>query len=91
VEVADLDSRLRSQFGIPAETEGALVLNVAPGTSAYEAGLRAGDIILEMNRQKVRNAHAAVELSSKVKDSALMRIWSKNGSRFLVVAGGKKR
>jgi len=91
VEVADLDSRLRLQFGIPSETEGALVVNVAPGTSAYEAGLRAGDIILEINHQKVRNARDAVELSSKVKDRALMRIWSKNGSRFLVVAGGKKK
>jgi serine protease Do len=91
VEVGDLDARSRQQFGIPAEIEGALVLGVASGTSAYEAGLRSGDIILEMNHHKIRNARDAIEVSNKVKDRALMRIWSKTGSRFLVVAGGKKK
>jgi len=51
VDGADLDSVCVCEFGIPRETE-APGLNVAPGTSAYEAGLRAGDIILEINHEK---------------------------------------
>ena len=47
-------------------------------------------VILEINRQKVRNSHDAVELTRKIKDRALLRVWSKNGSRFVVLDTGKK-
>src|SRR6185369_1436144 len=40
VEVGDLDGRIRQQFGIPSDVVGALVMNVDPGTPAFDAGLR---------------------------------------------------
>jgi len=90
VEVGDLDGRIRQQFGIPSDVVGALVMNVDPGTPAFDAGLRPGDVILEMNRQKVHNAREAIQLSRKIKDRALLRVWSKSGSRFLVFETGRK-
>jgi serine protease Do len=90
VQVTDLNQRLRQQLGIPKELEGVLVVNVDQGTPAHEAGLRTGDIILEIDHQKVRNTREAIDLSSKINERALMRVWSKTGSRFLVVRGGKK-
>jgi serine protease Do len=87
VGVTDLDPRARRQFNIPDEVRGALVVEVAPDSPAYEANLRPGDVILEINRQKIRDAKSAVELSKKVprEKRALLRVWSKGGSRFVAV------
>lgn len=93
VTVDDLDPRNRRQFNIPSQVRsGALVVDVDPASAAAAAGLRPGDVILEINRQAVSNADEAVELSDKTKgDRLLLRIWSGGGSRFLVVDASKGR
>jgi len=63
VEVTDLDTRTRRQLDIPNTTRGALVTNVEEDSNASEAGLRPGDVILEIDRQPVHNADDAVALS----------------------------
>ena len=90
VEVANLDSAARRQFNIPDSVRGALVTNLDPDSAAAEAGLRAGDVILEINRQAVKNADEAVRLTEKPKDkTTLLRVWSNGGSRFVVVDESK--
>lgn len=86
VTVDDLDARTRRQFNLPAQLQGAVVVEVDPASAAAAAGLRAGDVILEINRQRVTNADEAVRLSEQVKNNrVLLRVWSQGGSRFLVV------
>ncbi len=86
VTVDDLDARTRRQFNLPAQLQGAVVVEVDPASAAAAAGLRAGDVILEINRQRVTNADEAVRLSEQVKGNrVLLRVWSQGGSRFLVV------
>jgi serine protease Do len=90
VQVADITPQARRQFEIPTEVSGALVINVDPDSPAAEAGLRPGDVILEIDRQKVRDADDAVNLSDGIKgQSALLRVWSQGGSRFVVVEKAK--
>jgi serine protease Do len=91
VEVTDLDAQLRREFDIPANVRGALVTNVDEDAPAYRAGLRAGDVVLELDRKPVRNADEAVKLSEDIKDNVLLRVWSKGGSRYLVVDNTKRR
>ncbi len=91
VEVTDLDAASRRELNVPRNLRGAVVVNVDPGSAATEAGLRQGDVIVEINRQPVPNADAAVALSEKVKgDSVLLRVWSRagngqGGTRYIVV------
>ena len=53
-------------------------------------GVRPGDVILEVNRQPVRNAGDAVELSKNLKGRVLIRVWSNGGSHYIVVDDSKR-
>ena len=91
VTVADIDSNARQQFEMPRELKGAVVTEVDPDSASYAAGLRPGDVVLEIDRKPVSNADEAVKLSENVKNksSILLRVWSKGGSHYLVVDESK--
>jgi serine protease Do len=89
VTVDDIDTRTRSQFRIPRSVEGAIITDVDPDSKSYEAGLRAGDVIMEIDHKPVRDAKEAVALSENVKGSdTLLRIWSRGNGRYLTVENG---
>jgi serine protease Do len=91
VEVTDLDPRLRRQFGIPSHVIGALVTQVDPDSSAYDAGLRAGSVIMSINRQPVKSADDAVDLTEKQEGQRLLlRVWYQGGSQYIVVDASKR-
>ena len=61
-----------------------------------DAGLRAGDVIVEINRQPVHSADEAVTLSEKAKsDRIRLRVWrggeGHGGMLFLSVDNTKKK
>ncbi len=88
VTVGDLDPELRKQFEIPESVQkGVVVTKVDEDSASAEAGIRAGDVILEINRQGVANAKQAVEMSEKLKKEkkVLLRVASKGASRYIVV------
>ena len=94
MEVADLDNRTRQQFEIPPRIRGALVTKVQPDSNAADAQLRAGDVIVEINRRPVRGADDAVEFTRNVKgDRIWLRVYSPtgSGSRYLSVETSKKK
>ena len=96
VEVVDLDAQLRREADIPSTVRGALVTKVDEDSNAAEAGLRAGDVILEINRQPVHSADDAVTLSDKGKgERILLRIWrggqGRGGILFLSVDNTKRK
>jgi serine protease Do len=49
----NLSPELASKFGIP-DTSGVLITRVAEGSPADEAGLRPGDVIMEMDQEQVQ-------------------------------------
>lgn len=86
VIVGDIDTAARSQLGLPRDIRGALVTNVDVDSPAFRAGLREGDVILEINRRPVKNASEAIELSEKItSDKVLLRVWSNGGTRYIAV------
>ncbi|HEU0008379.1 MAG TPA: PDZ domain-containing protein, partial [Verrucomicrobiae bacterium] len=86
VAVGDIDANARRQLNIPSHLQGALVTDVDENSVAREAGLKPGDVILEINRQPVKNAEDAVRLTSNPKDkTTLLHVWSNGSRRYLVV------
>ena len=59
--------------------------------AAAEAGLREGDIILELDRRAARNVEEAVKLSEEIKGpKILVQLWREGRVRLLVVDESKK-
>ena len=93
----DIDARKRRQSDIPGNIQGALVANLDQDSNAAEAGLRPGDVIVEINRKPVRGADDAVALSEKAKDDQiLLRVWRNDGSgeggmTYLTVDNSKQK
>jgi serine protease Do len=86
VGVANLDAQARRQFGIPEKLTGAIVSEVQPDSAAAEAGLRPGDVIVEINRKAVKSADDAVAMTEKADNKrTLLRVWREGGSRFVIV------
>lgn len=86
VMVNDLDPSLRRQLDLPPGVIGPVVTAVEPGSSAYRAGLREGDVIQEIDRQPVKSADDAIQIANKAGGKrVLLLIYSKGGTRFLIV------
>jgi serine protease Do len=97
VEVGDIDSNSRQEYGIPSNVRGAVVTSVDESSNSAEAGLREGDVILEINREPVRTADDAVKLSDKAHGNrVLLHVWranegGKGGSFYITVDNTKKK
>ena len=96
VEVEDVSAATRRENSIPADVRGVLVANVNQDSNAYEAGLRPGSVILEIDRTPVRTAEEAIKVCDAAKgDRILLRVWSRQGnvtgSRFMTVDNTKKK
>ena len=90
LESPDAPAILRGQ----KNHQGAIVTQVDPTSAAADAGLKEGDVIMEINKQPVKSADDAVKLTSNAKDKVtLLHVWSNDGSRwishYLVVDEGK--
>ncbi|MBE7540140.1 MAG: DegQ family serine endoprotease [Opitutaceae bacterium] len=86
VAVSDLDQESRRTMNVPPRIRGALITNVDPDSAAARAGLRPGDVILEINRQPVSSSEEAVNLSERAEGKkTLLKLWSRGSTVFVVV------
>jgi serine protease Do len=76
LEVRNLTPDIARQLGLGSGAAGVVVNDVATGSPAEEAGVQQGDVIVEINREPVRNLNDYRKLSGKVgrKGEALLLI-----------------
>ncbi len=72
LEVTDLSSERAKQFGLEEGVSGVLVISVEDDSRADRAGVRVGDIIKGINRQKVKNLKDYQQLIEDVDDEAII-------------------
>jgi len=77
VELADLNNQTRRQFNIPPRIRGALVTRVDEDSTAADAGLRPGSVIMEVDQHPVSDLESAVDVLQNSKGKRL-RLWVYN-------------
>jgi serine protease Do len=86
LRLAPLDSQVRQQFDIEANVDrGAVIVDIAPGSPAARAGLRPGDVIVEVNRQRVEGPRDASSAISKSEGNILLRVARGGGAIYVVI------
>ena len=87
IGLGNLTPDMRDQLQAPRDIHGAVIEQVQPGSSADNAGLQQGDIILEVNRHKVQTASDVQQALANVPkgQDALLLVWSNGGNSFRVL------
>jgi serine protease Do len=85
--LADLSPDMRQQAQVPGNVQGAVIQAVRPGSSADNAGLQPGDVIVQVDRKPVNSASDVAQALSSVPkgDDALVLVWSNGGNSFRVL------
>ncbi len=71
---------------MPSELQGVAVVAVADESAAAAAGLRRGDVVLEVDRQPVRTVAEVARLVVAGKPAAFL-VWRAGRATFVVVGG----
>ncbi len=86
VSITDMTSNLAASAGL-GEVRGVYVADVAKGGVAENAGIVAGDIILEVNLNRVQNSAALQEQISRLRpgEQAVITIWRDGRQKEVIV------
>jgi serine protease Do len=77
---------LAERMGISRSAKGAVITQVRPNSPAQEAGLKEGDIVVEVDRRPVANAEEATRLLSADRPGGhLMRVQRGDSAIFIVI------
>jgi S1-C subfamily serine protease len=90
VNVVTVDSVLAAQNQLPVD-HGALIVNVTPGGPAAQAGLKAGDIIVQLDGKAVNDVSGlgALLLSKKPGDTVSVQVYRGNQQQTVNVRLGE--
>jgi|SRR5579863_2561243 len=88
VEVRNLTPEITGELGLPSDVQGVVVDRIETGSSAEEAGLQRGDVIIEVNRVLVRDIKEYNRAASKIKkdQSILLLVQRQGRSIFLTIS-----
>jgi len=86
VDVTELTDQLAQRFGYEKEN-GVLVARVEAGSVADEKGMRQGDLIVQVNKQKVSSVRDYEKIVEKLEpgDIVLMQIRRQNNNHFIAM------
>ncbi|HJX00826.1 MAG TPA: Do family serine endopeptidase [Terriglobales bacterium] len=92
IGLSDMTPDVRQQLQTPSDVHGAVVTRVQPGSPADNAGLSTGDVIQQVNHQRVQSAADVKQALSKIRsgEDALVLVWSRGGSTFRVLHSGNQ-
>jgi serine protease Do len=85
VSVENLTSQVAKGLGLSAGTTGVVVSEVSPASAAASAGLKQGDVILEVNRHAVKNVAEFEAAVRNSKDGTLLLVNREGHTIYLAV------
>ena len=75
-----------NSLGLEKGTRGAVVTDVVKGSPVESAGLKPGDVVVEVDRRSVNSSEEAVSaLRTPQKNGHLLRVRGGGGTRFVTI------
>ncbi len=92
MDVQEITPEMIEQFDLQKGEEGVIVVGVDAGSPADEAGLREGDVIVEVNRKRIRDLKGYNSIFSKIKkgETVLLLIRRQGNLFFLSLTSDKE-
>ena len=88
MEVRSLTPALARKFDLDRNQKGVVVMDVASGSAAEQAGVMPGDLILQINRRPIQNlADYREVLSDLDKDARILLLINRQGKAFFLSIG----
>jgi serine protease Do len=87
LEARNLTPEIAQQLGLPGTTTGVVVTRVEADSAAAAAGLQPGDVIIEVNRERVRSVADLKRINGKLSknESVLLLVNRRGGKLFLAI------
>lgn len=91
VMLQPLDEELAKYFGAPG-TDGALIAYVSPGSPAEKARLEKGDIVVEINKKKIKTPDDVTNIikGTKIGDSLILQVFRNGQTQYITVKTAEK-
>ena len=83
MRVIDMNAAIAKQLGVEPEEKGVVIVNIEPGAPADDAGLKRGDVITEINRQRITGLNDFNRIIARIKpgDNVLLFV-DRIGKKF---------
>jgi serine protease Do len=85
-----LDPDTARQMGFPPEIQGLVVTEIKPGSPADGSGVRVGDLLLELNRQRVTDIKSYHEVLSRIEKGRTAQLLFRRGNSHVYVVRFEK-
>src|SRR3984893_13613845 len=85
ISVESLNAETAKQLELPESTKGVVVTGIDPSSPKAESGLRKGDVIQEVNHQRVHNVAEFEQAMHKSGNSALLLV-NRGGTTLFIAA-----
>jgi serine protease Do len=86
IAAVDLNRSIAKQLGIDKDDKGVVIIKVEPGSPAEDAGIKKGDVLQEIDRQRISNLNDFNRVVSKIKSSnSVLLFINRKGKRFYAV------
>lgn len=85
LSVHEVTPEFAQRFGLPNDEDGVVVTRVEPGSLADDAGVQRGDLVLEINRQVVRNTKDFNRIAGEIgKDDSILLLVNRQGQTLYI-------
>ncbi|WP_297211909.1 MULTISPECIES: DegQ family serine endoprotease [Thermodesulfovibrio] len=88
IYVEDLTPKLRNQLGLPSRVNGVVISSIEQGARA-EGVLMRGDVIVEINNQKINNSKDFAKVAAQTKGSATVWFYRNGRGLYTILNAGE--